>query len=209
MLRSVLAAVLMVGVLAPPALARDFSVKTSRVWIVMKDGMMMSRNGDLLMRRYSVFQKDPMLRNTMLLVCPLKDQTNAIHATFVLPKEVLPIPGTTSKTWKPDFQVRVLITKDGRSSSFRTTAEYISGELFIDRTEDNHDMFDLMINADEVSFPIGPKGTIATYVFADKAADETLVRIMQSNSDAKIRTVLEGKEGVEACKFMQEKASKN
>lgn len=193
---------------ATPAPARDFTVSATRAWIVLK-GQMFSANGDFLFRRYSVFRTDPMLRNTMILVCPIQEPTNAIHATFVLPKEVLPIPGTTAKTWKPDFQVRVLITKDGRSSSFLTTAEYIKGELFIDRTPDNEDMFDRMLEADEIAFPIGPKGTIATYQFVAKEGDEFLIRTMRNNSNATIETTFEGPEGIAACLHLRERAKRN
>lgn len=131
----------------------------SRSWSILKGSEI--ENSFLLFRRYAFDGTG--LKNMIIFNCSKKENEPRSHLTFIFP------PNTTRKffsenAWLPKANVRIMTNNRG---TFNLSGEYNAGELFIDKTADDVELFSKILAADGLSVSV-EDNVIASYLFTDR-----------------------------------------
>jgi hypothetical protein len=151
-------------------LSGDETIKSkptvNEYWLfVQQRWMFLSKNfltkgGQFVLRRYG-FRQEPLAAfpNVMLFFCsPNGRSFNNID--FIIPKDYTTKSlARTNKNSK--LPVRVLVDD---TSTWNFEADYSNGEMFIDRTPDNHSSFDAVMNARELKIGFGTGDMLHYYL---------------------------------------------
>ena len=158
-------ALAVLAALTPPGYAATLPpIQMHSGWVTFKN--IEVRDGFKIFRRYGFMgaEADTPLPNLIMFNCSQNVAKAASHLTFVLPHFFQPNSFPRSK-WLPKINVRVLID---RSLSVSMLGEYHDGELYIDLTTDNYDVFHKIMLSDALALGFGDQNDIIEFEFTEK-----------------------------------------